>query len=89
MILNVRNVAHEWKLFSYGNELYIKTHPSGWTISGFIETDYYSWISKFEAAHQIYGKITADLDDKIIVESYEAWIHFLEYHPIELFNEYD
>ncbi len=69
-----------------GNKVWRKTHPSGWTIEGIIEEDYYLYVDEFTAIHPIYGTIIAYLDDEIIASSKEAYDHFIENHPLEIFD---
>jgi len=63
--------------------LMLGENVSGWTISGEVFRDYYSWVNSFEATHPDYGAIKGDYEDKILVETEAAWQHFYQYHPPE------
>jgi hypothetical protein len=65
---------------------YTRTHTSGWTISGKIQVDHFEWVSVFTAIHPQWGKIVADLDEQIEVESAEAYEHFFANHPTYVIN---
>jgi len=73
-------------------EIYTKTHPDGWTISGQID-DYEcwrEWVSKFTAHHPVYGNIFSDLTNfNVISESLESYNHFITYHPINSLDLWD
>lgn len=71
------------------NKIYQKTHDDGWTIKAKIESDYYSWISNFEAFHPTFGKIIGNLEEEIICESLAVYNNFVKNHPLEIFNIYD
>lgn len=67
------------------NKTCARKNSSGWAISAKIEADYYVWIEDFTAYHPTYGKIEAKLREYIDVESEEAYQHFIENHPLEIF----
>jgi len=60
-----------------------KKHKSGWTISGEVHEDYYTWVEEFSAKHDKYGEIIGNFNDFILVESEESLKHFLKHHPYE------
>ena len=48
------------------------------------------WNEKMcKAVHPLFGKIVADLDEQIEVESVEAYDHFFTHHPTEIINFHD
>ena len=52
-------------------------HASGWTITGEIMNDYYSWINEFTATHPLYGKIKGNFETTVTADSEEALNHFV------------
>jgi hypothetical protein len=67
-------------------DIYEKKHNDGWTIRAKINYDNYSSISIFEAEHDIYGKIKGDLNKEIIVQSMEAYNHFITNHKLKIID---
>lgn len=62
------------------NPNFIGKNKSGWTISGDIKEDYYTWVNEFVAEHPVYGKIRGDFEKTVYAESEEAFNHFYENH---------
>jgi hypothetical protein len=60
-----------------------KTHPSGWTISGKVSVDYFSWVNEFSATHPTLGEVKGDFEDMVEASSEEAFQHFYSNHPPE------
>lgn len=58
-----------------------KTHPSGWTITGEIHEDYYTWVNEFKATHPKYGTVEGDFESEVKADSEEAFAHFYANHP--------
>lgn len=62
--------------------IFTRIHSNGWTITGNMSNDYYSWVEKFEAIHPTFGKIVGVVDDKIYATSEEGYEDFIKNHPI-------
>lgn len=58
----------------------IATHASGWTISGVLHEDWFTWVTDFKATHPLYGKIVGNFMTKVKVPSEEAFRHFMKHH---------
>lgn len=85
------------KVFSVGGHM-ARTLPvecigynkeSGWTITGKICQDYYSWVNYFEATHPTYGWIRGDFEKEIIAKSKKAYDHFIKFHHTEEWDYWD
>lgn len=59
---------------------YTKTHDDGWTISGVVKEDYYTWVNEFKAVHPVYGKVWGDFEDKVYADSEIGFQHFWQHH---------
>ena len=57
-----------------------KTHASGWTISGKVRTDYFSWVNYFEAKHPLYGWIKGNFENTVEASSEKGYYHFYQHH---------
>lgn len=53
LTLNVGEVTDS----SYDNGTHTRTHDDGWTITGKIHEDYYTWVNDFDAIHPVHGKV--------------------------------
>lgn len=42
------------------------THSNGWTVSGKLQEDYYTWVNYFEASHPEYGTVRGDFEEDIL-----------------------
>lgn len=64
---------------------YLGKNESGWTITGKVIHDYYSWINSFEATK---GRqwIKGDFEDEIQASSMSALKDFLKHHPPEFWD---
>lgn len=60
-----------------------RTHKSGWTISGSIHEDYFTWVNCFSATHPVYGLIIGDFENEVKADSEEAFQHFWANHQPE------
>lgn len=58
-----------------------RTHDSGWTITGEIKEDYYTWVNEFTAVHPTFGKVWGDFEIEVFADSEEAYSHFYTHHP--------
>lgn len=70
-----------WWQLSEEKRTRTRTHESGWTISGKIHNDWFSWVNAFEAHHPTYGQVWGDFEKEVYVESEEAFEHFWKHHP--------
>lgn len=76
---------HTWK--DVGQYSY--THQDGWTISGTICEDYYTWVNDFEATHADLGFVKGNFESQVEASSQEAYEHFIERHPPYEWDYYD
>ena len=76
---------------SYGESIgeNVKTHENGWTISGDICEDYYSWVNKFEAVHPELGKVWGDFEDEVYADSKVGYQDFYENFPPKAWDYQD
>ena len=68
---------------------YGKTHENGWTISGYIYEDHYSWVNKFEAGHPELGNVWGDFEDEVYAESEIGYQDFYKNFPPEKWDYRD
>src|ERR1035437_1146856 len=54
------------------NGLYSKTHTDGWTITGEIHEDYYTWVNDFSAEHPELGRVWGNFEDIVYADSEEG-----------------
>lgn len=66
-----------------------KTHPSGWTITGEVREDYYTWVNDFTATHPIHGAVSGDFEKTVTATSEAALADFLAHHAPEEWDYYD
>lgn len=72
-----------------GNEeggVHTREHESGWTITGKIHEDYFTWVNEFTATHPEFGVISGDFENEVIAESEEAFNHFWKHHEPEAWD---
>ena len=62
---------------------YSRTHEDGWTITGFIWSDYFYWVNEFSASHPIFGKVWGDFENEVFADSEEGYNDFLNNHAPE------
>lgn len=79
------NIHNEYDIKEKSNFIYSRTHEDGWTIKAKICKDYCAWIEEFEARHDKYGTIKANLHKEIVCESKKAYNHFIKHHPLREF----
>ena len=60
--------------------IHSRTHYSGWTITGEVIEDYYTWVNKFKAEHPTFGVVEGDFEDEVIATSEAAFKHFYANH---------
>jgi len=75
-----------------GNEesgKHTRTHKDGWTITGEIREDYYTWVNNFEATHPKFGKVWGNFENKVYADSEEGFKHFYKYHKPTEWDYYD
>lgn len=58
-----------------------RTHPDGWTITGEIHEDYYTWVNEFEATHPTFGKVWGNFESEVFADSEEGFADFYAKHP--------
>lgn len=74
--------------------IYVRSHKSGWIISGRIIEDYlYSeevsktmpviigWVNEFKAVHPVYGKVWGNFENLVEADNGFGYDHFLFHHP--------
>jgi hypothetical protein len=64
-------------------------NESGWTISGDICEDYYTWVNDFEATHEKLGEVWGDFEDVVYATTKAALDHFLGHHPPSQWDYWD
>lgn len=69
--------------------LHSRTHDSGWTISGMVHEDYYTWVNDFEASHPVYGKVQGNFESEVTADSEEAFQHFWKHHEPDAWDYAD
>lgn len=76
------NIPSEREIGRNFKNIYSRTHPSGWTISGRLNADYHIWVNEFEATHPQYGRVWGDFEFEVKAESEEGFRNFYEnYEP--------
>ena len=75
------NLAPE-EVTSGGEEsgTHTRTHEDGWTITGIIHGDYYTWVNEFEATHPKFGKVWGDFEDKVYADKKIGYENFYSNH---------
>jgi len=66
-----------------------KTHGDGWTITGIVHEDYYTWVNDFEASHDEYGRVKGNFEGSVFADSEEGFKDFYENHTPEAWDYYD
>lgn len=67
-------------------EPYTKTHDDGWTITGQLIEDYYTWVNDFEASHPKFGKVWGNFETEVYADSEEGFDDFYEKHTPEAWD---
>jgi hypothetical protein len=57
-----------------------RTHSDGWTISGYVFEDYYTWVNVFEAHHPAFGRVWGDFGDRVFADSQAGYDAFCANH---------
>lgn len=79
-------------------KIYTKTHDSGWTISGKISNDWYSWVEEFRATHEKFGTVVGFnytgidamiYDISVYATSEEGLRDFIKTHTPRIFDLWD
>lgn len=65
------------------------SHPSGWTITGELQEDYFVWVNEFEAVHPTLGWVRGDFEHLVEAKSKKAFEHFITHHPFEEWDYWD
>ncbi len=66
-----------------------RTHESGWTITGEVREDYYTWVNKFEATHPIFGKVWGDFEEEVHADSEQGFADFWKNHEPQAWDYLD
>lgn len=67
----------------------IGENSSGWTISGFVHEDYYTWVNEFSATHAEFGRVWGDFEKEVFADSEEGYKNFVRAHPPESWSYLD
>lgn len=62
---------------------------SGWTISGKVNEDYYTWVNEFEARHREHGRVWGNFEHEVFADSEAGFRHFMENHPPNAWDYWD
>lgn len=66
-----------------------RTHPDGWTITGEVCEDWYTWVNDFEASHADYGVVWGDFEAVVFATSEEGFRHFWRHHEPSAWDYHD
>lgn len=66
-----------------------RTHKSGWTISGEVHEDYFTWVNEFQAQHSKYGKVWGNFEGSVFSDSETGFKHFFKHHPPNAWDYWD
>lgn len=84
LTLNICEVAVITDAMRQGLELSGKectrTHVDGWTITGIIFNDWYSWVNNFSATHPEYGAVHGNFETEVHADSEAGFQHFYTHH---------
>jgi len=70
-------------------QLYTRTHTDGWTITGSISIDYYSWINDFEAIHPTLWRVLWNFEGTVYAEKRKWFEDFFKKHQPEPWDYMD
>jgi hypothetical protein len=65
---------------------YVRTHPDGWTISGWIVENGYYWVNEFEASHPQYGRVWGNFEEEVYADSEEGFSDFFSKHEVTIWD---
>ena len=68
---------------------YIGTNESGWTITGEVHEDYYTWVNEFLATHPDLGIVSGNFESDVYATSKTAYDDFIKHHPPEQWDYHD
>ena len=57
-----------------------RTHPDGWTITGLVHEDYYTWVNEFDARHKTLGRVWGNFEGEVKADSEDAFADFYANH---------
>ena len=80
LTLNSEDVGDGLHAVANDGNSYERANDSGWTISGKVSEDYYSWVNAFHASHPVFGVVFGDFEDVVKASSEEAFRDFWEHH---------
>ncbi len=63
-----------------------RTHPDGWTITGLVHEDYFTWVNSFEAVHPTLGRVWGNFEGEVYADSEKGFADFFEKHPPEAWD---
>lgn len=66
-----------------------RTHDDGWTITGEVHEDYYTWVNYFEATHPLLGLVWGDFEDLVFASSEDAFRNFYANHSPDAWDYHD
>ncbi len=66
-----------------------RQHADGWLIKGDVCEDYYLWVNKFDAVHEVFGRVWGNFEVCVYADSEEGYQDFLKHHPYHVWDYYD
>lgn len=60
--------------------IHSRTHDDGWTITGLIHEDYYTWVNDFEASHPKFGKVWGNFQSEVYADTKAGFDNFYANH---------
>jgi hypothetical protein len=66
--------------------IHTRTHADGWTITGEIHEDYYTWVNAFEATHPTLGRVWGDFENEVFADNDAGFAHFYKHHQPEAWD---
>ena len=66
-----------------------KTHSDGWSITGEVYEDYYTWVNDFTAIHPDLGKVQGNFEGTVSADTEEGFRDFFSKHPPQAWDYRD
>ena len=66
-----------------------RKHDDGWTITGKIHEDYYTWVNDFVATHDVFGEVSGNFEGEVRASSNEAFSDFWKRHKPKAWDYWD
>jgi hypothetical protein len=60
--------------------IHTRTHEDGWTITGEVHEDFYTWVNDFKASHPTLGTVEGNFEDEVVASSQKAFKDFYQKH---------